>query len=436
MKKIVALVCALGIAGMASAQIKPETAGLTMQRSGVMKMDAAPVLHAAKAAPTGIVIDSVPNEPVFNWEGYYTITWFGLVDGPDLSVVGMANTDIVPLIYGSYFASSVAGTGEIGYRFASGQGSYYNMAGYFPNLAYPVGAYAHMLRCPSTKFPDNDSMPVYFKLYNSTAVAPQQVMGDISGYSNNPQAMADVVYPIDPEKPSVISETVKYEVPEPETMSSGVAGPGLIYGFNHKAYFPLDNPQRMGDDFCLSVVFPNDGVNDEYWNAGFPILTSEGGSELISTNPNSVYFVTDFQKNNLWDSTLTERPDGMVDVSYQPNTRYAILPMSAYYFSDGSNLNAEFPLMLLYTLDVDLESPNPVDKYVNVAPVPAVENVTITAMERITRVELYSINGKLMQQLACNDAKVSLNVSNLNSGMYIAKVYTDGGVATKRIVVK
>lgn len=65
-------------------------------------------------------------------------------------------------------------------------------------------------------------------------------------------------------------------------------------------------------------------------------------------------------------------------------------------------------------------------------PNPASELLIVNADSFIAGVELYSIDGKLMGKASGN----VVNVSELPTGNYVAKIYTNDGFATKKVVVR
>lgn len=65
-------------------------------------------------------------------------------------------------------------------------------------------------------------------------------------------------------------------------------------------------------------------------------------------------------------------------------------------------------------------------------PNPASELLIVNADSFIAGVELYSIDGKLMAKASGN----VVNVSELSTGNYVAKIYTNDGFATKKVVVR
>ena len=70
---------------------------------------------------------------------------------------------------------------------------------------------------------------------------------------------------------------------------------------------------------------------------------------------------------------------------------------------------------------------------ISLYPNPAQDKVTISAQNSIEKVEVFSMLGKIVLTSTLS----TLDISNLAAGMYIAKVYQEGGgVSTKRFVKK
>ena len=73
----------------------------------------------------------------------------------------------------------------------------------------------------------------------------------------------------------------------------------------------------------------------------------------------------------------------------------------------------------------------------SVWPNPAADRVFIGLEDgnaTITKVELFSIYGRLLQTVEVNSATAELSVSALATGTYFAKVFTDSGIATVKVV--
>ena len=72
----------------------------------------------------------------------------------------------------------------------------------------------------------------------------------------------------------------------------------------------------------------------------------------------------------------------------------------------------------------------------SVYPNPAKDNVNIASKAKIERVEMFNMMGQKVSEKSVNSMITSVNVANLNAGTYVVKVYTNAGVATKKIVVE
>ncbi|QYJ67271.1 DUF7619 domain-containing protein [Flavobacterium litorale] len=70
---------------------------------------------------------------------------------------------------------------------------------------------------------------------------------------------------------------------------------------------------------------------------------------------------------------------------------------------------------------------------VNVYPNPATDVVTINAKSNITSVQLYDVNGRLLQSNSANDVTATLNIANQPTGLYFVKIVTQNGVQSVKI---
>jgi hypothetical protein len=72
----------------------------------------------------------------------------------------------------------------------------------------------------------------------------------------------------------------------------------------------------------------------------------------------------------------------------------------------------------------------------SVYPNPTKNNVNIASKANIERVEMFNMMGQKVSENSVNSMVTSVNVSNLNAGTYVLKVYTNAGVFAKKIVVE
>lgn len=71
-----------------------------------------------------------------------------------------------------------------------------------------------------------------------------------------------------------------------------------------------------------------------------------------------------------------------------------------------------------------------------VYPNPAKDQVTLASSFNMERVEIYNMLGQKVYENTLNGNATTVNVSNFNSGNYIVKIFTEAGLATKKIVVE
>jgi hypothetical protein len=61
-------------------------------------------------------------------------------------------------------------------------------------------------------------------------------------------------------------------------------------------------------------------------------------------------------------------------------------------------------------------------------------NLRISNAKDINKFEIFSSGGKLIRAIKNTDSEVSMNISDLNSGMYIVKGYTSNGIKTGKFI--
>ena len=75
------------------------------------------------------------------------------------------------------------------------------------------------------------------------------------------------------------------------------------------------------------------------------------------------------------------------------------------------------------------------EEYTHLIPNPASDIVSIFSSFSIRKVEVYSLKGEKLIESDVENVSISLDVSTLPKGIYLVKVYTPKGVATKKLVV-
>ncbi len=72
--------------------------------------------------------------------------------------------------------------------------------------------------------------------------------------------------------------------------------------------------------------------------------------------------------------------------------------------------------------------------HVNVYPVPANDEITVTSDSYISEINVYSIGGKLIQHYTTNDRSVTLNITEFEKGFYMLKAKTGHTTITKSFI--
>ncbi|MCM1532336.1 MAG: T9SS type A sorting domain-containing protein [Bacteroides sp.] len=450
MKKIVTLLCAVALVAGANAQVKQAKSvgapAVVKEKTDISPLVMDPVAGAAKAGR----VDTISTQPmqevseVLGGSFYAGYSCTGIPRGadgkPNWDVIG--SCDAVWFTMGSGWLNHIYGSGEIGYWFDFTPTGWYCLNYEMPYYSYGItGAMTLVGRAKSTVDSMNSlRMPLRFKLYTEPMgqVTKQSAYTDIV----NPEVTdeIEVFYPADPDNFVSYSDTVGIPVFTPkEGQRFGSAWVGAKF----------ETPAVAGVNPCISVIFPvkNDGT-DTLWNATLYTVSYEQ-DEAKSGYMGAMYTVWDFQNQNMWTYNVSEqhpeegelvreRINGFIpDSNAQPNKRYGVVPtMSWVWQNDGSHMDGEIAMHVILAEGVTIERGASYDKYVEVKINPAIDYTVINATDRINKVEIYNLSGKLVKTQACNSHRENISLSGLSSGMYIAKVTTDAGVANKKIMVR
>lgn len=420
MKKLLVAFCAFGLVSFASAQTYSSLKNAPME----VKSSASSVVlnqeNSLNAAKATAFYDTIDTEPMYRSE------YMSIMGGEISSGTWM-------WYYGTYWLNFLWGTGEIGYTYDFSSTGFYELVlqkqvkGW-----YLTGGGVYISRMAGLA----DSMPLYMKAYVNEAVVPQTVINEYG--STNATTSKEVVYPYDPEM-GIESNTVK--VPHSQLDASNDNFPEPM--FVKLSFVPAIKIADDCDYIALSTVFPHDNpTKDSIWNATTLVATNSSSSTVKSTLSDPVFIVADWTVQEMWIESedgpaVREKPEWAMDLDgKQTNDRYSVLSHSSWVFTNGIALDGEPMMKAFFSTSADIESPNKYDIRVNVSPIPATDKVTFSSYETINTIEIYSLNGGLVKKVNANAQDVDVVVSGFGSGMYIAKVYTTGGMATKKIVVR
>ena len=83
-----------------------------------------------------------------------------------------------------------------------------------------------------------------------------------------------------------------------------------------------------------------------------------------------------------------------------------------------------------------IESASDLGRYTRLIPNPARGVVNVVSSFRLSRIEVYDLNGRKVLEQEADGISTMVDVSGLSSGTYIAALYLPHGVATKKLVVE
>jgi hypothetical protein len=71
---------------------------------------------------------------------------------------------------------------------------------------------------------------------------------------------------------------------------------------------------------------------------------------------------------------------------------------------------------------------------VSVFPNPTVGRFTVEG-QGLNHITVYNLMGQMVYEMACQGESVDINLSNVETGVYMVRILTDNGDVTKRITV-
>lgn len=102
---------------------------------------------------------------------------------------------------------------------------------------------------------------------------------------------------------------------------------------------------------------------------------------------------------------------------------------------DGVGADLDLFIFPIVDLSVGLTSVD-VNALSYVYPNPAKDEVIIASSIEMNKVEIYNMVGQKVYESNAGGISARVNVANFNTGSYVAKIYTEAGIATKKIIVE
>lgn len=198
---------------------------------------------------------------------------------------------------------------------------------------------------------------------------------------------------------------VGFNIPNPFCRRVGVLGPNIIdpvIGNLIEWKAVLNEIEDSSGTYQWHI--PSD------WNA-----TAQGNTLILNgyTSTNSQKLGVTYTQSN-GDQTSDTIIVHFSDVQWTPSNNMPIQPMNRTFEEKLEEING-------FTL-----SPNPATNNVQ---------ITFTHFESNATIELYDINGRLIQIYDCNQPKFEFNVSNLNNGLYIIRTKMGEQIFSQKLSV-
>ena len=186
------------------------------------------------------------------------------------------------------------------------------------------------------------------------------------------------------------------------------------------------------DTTLIAVLIP--GADHGF--TGESVSHAIAGTERLAVENGFEYKVLTSSTDNS-PSSFTKINDGnYISVPDADWTEYTFeIPATAKYFAFNCVSDDAFILLLD---DITFSGTVAVEEAVitsSIYPNPATDFVTISTQENINKVEVYNVLGQLVYANEEGNNQVMVNVADFSNGVYVAKVYTNSGVSTKKFNV-
>ncbi|MDE7150183.1 MAG: T9SS type A sorting domain-containing protein, partial [Bacteroidales bacterium] len=210
-------------------------------------------------------------------------------------------------------------------------------------------------------------------------------------------------------------------------------------------------PASANFGISVEAQLTNNKAYDSLWNWALAAKSNDKCSFIDEWAAWQRIDFSDHENRWVW---LWKDDESDVDVSqpYEAEDDWGFAPTDCPQHDNGTGLyvyafslnmtlgDGEHFLPMLYPVIQDRTSiEKGKDTYaqtVSVYPLPATDKVNIVALDPIQKVELYNMAGTLLKQITMNDNVLEFDVTSYAPGTYIAKITTEKGVASKKLLVK
>ena len=232
------------------------------------------------------------------------------------------------------------------------------------------------------------------------------------------------------------ANTLTYEVVLPAGTSTI---PELTYTLsNAKASALVSNATDLSGDAAARtstiVVTAEDGVTSKTYSVLFSVYVPSTDASLSSlmidgvsvenfaTGTLSYEVLLPFGTTNIPVVTFTTTDaKASAVVTAAANLNGSLAERTATVLVTAEDGTTELSYSIVFTVDDNTGIANRNISGISAYPVPATDHITVTGLAKVRSLELMDITGKVLQNIEITGEKVTLNISNLQKGMYFLK---------------
>lgn len=194
--------------------------------------------------------------------------------------------------------------------------------------------------------------------------------------------------------------------------------------------------------YDVTLIATNEGGNDVETKVNYITVTpmptppvADFEADNTNIGENFVIHFTDLSTNTptSWEWTF-EGGEPAASTEQNPSVTYNIagsfdvsLSVTNEFGNDYMMKN-DYITVYLSINDFDKET-------LEIFPVPANDVINIKANSSINKIEIYDLNGKIMNVVAPNENNIGINVSDLPNGTYLFKIYQSEVMKTAKVII-
>jgi hypothetical protein len=212
---------------------------------------------------------------------------------------------------------------------------------------------------------------------------------------------------------------------EGDTVSPSEIGNYLHYVINF---------ENLGTFYAENVVVKTEIDPTKYDIATLQLLNTSHPSSTRITG-NIVEFI--FEDVNLAEAAGNPPVGGHGDVLFKIKTKDNLVTNDTVLQRAGIYFDYNFPVITndAETTFAALNNPNfELDNSVKVYPNPSKGNVNINCNFNIKSIELYDVQGRILETNLVNDVSKTIDISTKQNGIYFIKITTEKGIKVEKII--